>query len=146
MPHGTRLTPEEIPPCFYRISAKALILDDSRTKFLILQEKDGRWELPGGGIEHGEDMTLALRREIKEEMGLDLLDVKKDPSYVTTFLNITGYWLANVLYEAVPESLKFTPSPECVAIRFVTSEEAEKLHAYPGLKKFAEVFDPKRHK
>ena len=43
----------------------------------------GRWFLPGGGVQHGEDPVDSLRREIEEESGLTvtvgpLLDVLSD--------------------------------------------------------------------
>ena len=41
----------DIPECFYRISVKALVLNEARDRFLITQEEDGRWELPGGGLD-----------------------------------------------------------------------------------------------
>lgn len=140
------LRPEDIPRSFYRISVKALILDETRTRFLLLQEKDGKWELPGGGIDFGEEPEEALQREIKEETGLNILSVKKEPCYFTIFLGDTGYWQGNVLYEAVLNGFNFTPSGECVAVRFVTADEATGLNAFSSVKKFAGMFDPKRHR
>jgi 8-oxo-dGTP diphosphatase len=35
----------------------------------------GRWELPGGGVEPGEDEATALARELREELALDVVDV-----------------------------------------------------------------------
>lgn len=35
---------------------------------------EGLWTIPGGGVEQGEDTISALKREIVEEVGLDLSD------------------------------------------------------------------------
>lgn len=37
----------QIPDCFYRISIKALILDEFG-KFLLCREDNGKWDFPGG--------------------------------------------------------------------------------------------------
>ncbi len=38
---------EQIPNCFYRVSAKALILDKEK-RVLLEKEDNGSWELLGG--------------------------------------------------------------------------------------------------
>jgi len=36
----------------------------------------GQWGLPGGGVEDGETIDAALRREMKEELGIGIKDIK----------------------------------------------------------------------
>lgn len=51
----------------------ALITDESRTKLLMVQNKDnGRWTLPGGKVEKNETLDTAVVREAKEETELEI--------------------------------------------------------------------------
>jgi len=66
-----------------RIAAYALITRGDEVLLTQMSARtriEGRWTLPGGGIDHGEDPREALVREVHEETGLfvepgDVLDV-----------------------------------------------------------------------
>lgn len=51
----------------------AVIFDD-QGRILCVRHNygDGRWSLPGGGLEDGETVVEALKREVREETGLDV--------------------------------------------------------------------------
>ena len=62
-------------PVNLRHSVRAVILDEEDRVLLcriVLPEPDGTvvWITPGGGIEAGESLLAALRRELLEEVGL----------------------------------------------------------------------------
>ncbi|MFC4874846.1 NUDIX hydrolase [Negadavirga shengliensis] len=126
--------------CFYRVSVKALVLDDGG-RFMLVKEDNGLWELPGGGLDHGETPHEALKREIKEEMGLETLYIADQPCYFFTSLNPKGVFVANVLYETRLAGLNFIPSTECTEIRFFSATEAlDENHLYPNVEKFARIY------
>ena len=60
---------------------KAVLINDE-DKILILRSSDknekhaGEWDLPGGHIHEGEDDIDGLKREVKEETGLDIASPK----------------------------------------------------------------------
>ncbi len=70
-----------VPPAFYRLSTKVLVTDKIG-HVLVIERPDGTRDLPGGGIEHGEDIHGALRREVKEEIGGIVKTIEKYPTYV----------------------------------------------------------------
>jgi 8-oxo-dGTP pyrophosphatase MutT (NUDIX family) len=135
---------QNIPNCFYRISPKALILNETHDKFLIIQEDNGKWDFPGGGLDFGETVVECLTREIKEEMGLEVVSISEDPSYFFTgqFENKErkGLWYANVFFETKVKNLEIVPSSECVAVRFVSPEEVADLHVFSSVTTLAKMF------
>jgi 8-oxo-dGTP diphosphatase len=70
-----------------RIAAYGVVRDEAGRVLLARAAPSltiqGRWFLPGGGVQHGEEPTESLRREVEEESGLivrvgPLLDVLSD--------------------------------------------------------------------
>lgn len=64
--------------------AKAFLKNKKIDKYLFVLRDDkpnipnpNCWSLIGGGIEEGEEPVEALKREIKEEIGIKLYDIKK---------------------------------------------------------------------
>lgn len=76
----------DFPDCFYRVTIKGICVRDG--KLLLVRESEShsgqKWEVPGGGLDFGEDIPTALRREIKEEMGLEVTKISEAPVYVWT--------------------------------------------------------------
>lgn len=112
----------------------------------MAREATGMWELLGGGLEHGEDPILGLKREIKEETGLEVTYVSTAPKYFVTAQRL-GHdtFIANVVYEIKLKNLDFIPSDECYELQFFTVEEARKEALFPNVEKFLDVYDPNIH-
>lgn len=135
----------EIPNCFYRVGCKALILDASRTKFAAVLEDNGLWELPGGGLDHGESFAACLARELREEMGLAATRIAVEPSYFLLGRNMKNHWTLNLVFEVEVEHLDFTPSEECRELRFVDAADLAGMPAFRTVTELAAQFDPARH-
>jgi 8-oxo-dGTP diphosphatase len=129
----------------YRVSVKCISIDETG-RFLLAKEDNGKWELLGGGLDHDEDPIAALKREIKEETGLEIIEVSPTPKYFVTApkFDREGY-VANVIYEVKFKDLNFTPSDECVELRFFNRDEAKKENLFPQVAKFIELFNLELH-
>lgn len=136
----------KMPNCFYRVSVKGLSVRDE--KILLVQEaqqKGGLWELPGGGFEYGESFKDCLTREVKEEMGLDVIKMSKRPTYIwiSYFDNMHRLLLG---FKVEFSSLNFKRSSECVALGFFSLYELKDLNLHPNVQRLAEIFRPEDFK
>lgn len=72
----------------HTVSAAAFIMNDN--KLLLVHNPLKGWETPGGIINEGESVIEALKREIKEEVNLDV-DVLKLSSVMSVVNTQKGY-------------------------------------------------------
>jgi ADP-ribose pyrophosphatase YjhB (NUDIX family) len=106
---GARLT---CPACGFVVyasskpTAGALCVEDGRVLLArrAAEPFQGRWDIPGGFLEEGEDPVDGLRRELKEETGLDVepqrflgvwMDRYGGDSTAEATLNL--YWIARIV-------------------------------------------------
>lgn len=57
-----------------RTSVYGIVRDENGTLLVRDRTSDEKWDLPGGGINPGEEIITALRREINEETKLTIAD------------------------------------------------------------------------
>jgi 8-oxo-dGTP diphosphatase len=60
----------------HRVCVSGVIVDDQGRVLLAQRADNGHWEPPGGGLEPGETIAAGLRREVREETGLEVRPVK----------------------------------------------------------------------
>lgn len=139
---------KEFPDCFHRVAIKGLCVKDG--KILLVREsagRSGKWEMPGGGLDFGEDIQESLKREINEEMGLKINKMSKSPVYVWThkFLNkrnLKWYYSFVVAYQVEFEDLNFTPTDECEEIKFFSKEELKSTNLCDQTSELIDIFNP----
>jgi ADP-ribose pyrophosphatase YjhB (NUDIX family) len=124
-----------------RIRIAALIVKDDRI-LLAEHEKNGKryYLLPGGGMEYGESIEEAIKRELIEEAGLPIAvgDLLWTVDSVPPDLH---RHVLNLIVEARALSEELTPTPDRVLrdIVWVPLAELERTTLFPDTR--AEILD-----
>ncbi len=124
---------------FYRVSVKAWV-QDNEGRILLARQSDGRWDLLGGGLDHGEEPHNGLKREIHEETGLTVTSIEDRPLYFLTVYNEKrNSYLANAIYKVTLENLNFIASEECQELRYFSLDDMKLLDLCPNVEELARI-------
>lgn len=104
----------------YRISIKGLIRNEKGEVLVVKEAGRDYWDLPGGGMDHNEDLKATIAREMKEEVNLKGDFIYKiiavdDPAY----LSAHDFWQVRLIYELKPEDMRFSAGEDGDEIAFI---------------------------
>ncbi len=91
MPRVDYLNDPAAPKANSIVPAVSAIVADQQARILLIQRTDnGFWSIPGGGVEPGETLRQAVKREVAEETGMDcdvtgLVGIYSDPGHVAAY-------------------------------------------------------------
>jgi len=125
------------------VGTGALILQDG--KLLLIkrgaQPGQGKWSIPGGLVELGENVQDAMTREVKEEVGLEVEAVKLMDVFDSVTLDAQGriqyhFVVVNFLVRIVGGSLQ--TASDILEAQWVPFEEVEKYNLTKSFRIFFE--------
>ena len=107
----------------YRITVKGLIINESGEVLVVKESGRTCWDLPGGGMDHGEDIKSAIARELNEEVNLNSNFTYKvihvdDPVYLTN----TNVLQIRLVFQIFPELMEFSEGADADIISFINPD------------------------
>lgn len=90
------------------VSAGAMIFNDKGDLFLSKRGKNasnerGCWETPGGSVDFGEALEDAVKREIKEEYGVDIVIIEQLPAADHLIPDEKQHWIATTFLAKIKD-------------------------------------------
>jgi len=123
---------------------KCIVFHPTENKFLILKRspdsfsRPNDWDFPGGNVLFGEYHEESLRREIKEEAGLEVVNLK--PLQVKTDMRGEIYCIF-INYTAQATSTEVALSHEHTDYKWISKDEFLKMETADFLKQAIEECD-----
>ncbi|MFB6244789.1 MAG: NUDIX domain-containing protein [Candidatus Nanohaloarchaea archaeon] len=122
-----------------------LIQKESGEVFLMKSPKwENRWVVPGGKVEKGDSVKETVRKEVREETGLEVSDIEfhsyQDLGQPEEFSRNTQFVFLNFICTADTEDVELDDREAADYIWKVPGEALEDLELNESTRKFVEAF------
>lgn len=102
----------------HSVSVAGVVVDQDGKALLIRRRDNAHWEAPGGVLELDESIEDGVRREVKEETGLDVKPVALTGVYKNMARGIVA-----LVFRCTAVSGELTTNEEVTAFHWATPEE-----------------------
>lgn len=110
-----------------------------------MPEIHNKWEFVGGGIDFGEDPTEALKREVREEIGVEVDVVKLLPKIISDiqkFDNGDELQVIVLSYECkITDGVPKSTDEEVGEIKYFALDEIKNLDAFRNIYEAVKLFN-----
>ena len=122
-PEGARKT-----DYLYRLSIKAIIFNDAGEILFVKESGRDWWDLPGSGMDHGEDIKAAIAREMKEEVNLTG-DFTYRIAHVDDPAELKNAKVLQVrlIFILKPDIMEFSPGDDGDEVAFLSLEKLKEI-------------------
>jgi 8-oxo-dGTP diphosphatase len=128
-----------------RVRACALIIENEAVLLVEFEDEDGiHYNLPAGGVESGESVIEAVKREAWEEAAVDVevgplaFVSEHAPHLITTYESNSPHGLSLMfdckIKEGSQPTLPANPDMNQVGVRWVSLSELDSIVLYPNIK------------
>lgn len=107
----------------HSVSVAGIVVNDANQVLIIQRRDNGHWEPPGGVLELGEEFEEGVRREVREETGMEVVVGRLTGVYKNLYAGVVA-----LVFRCSPLKEHPAPhSPEASAIRWAHLSEIPKL-------------------
>jgi 8-oxo-dGTP pyrophosphatase MutT (NUDIX family) len=108
----------------HSVSVAGVVVDGQGRALVVKRRDNGRWEAPGGILEHGETIDGAVRREVLEETGLRI-----EPGALTGVYQNIPRMIISLVYRCHAVDGHLTANDAASDFRWVDADAARSLLA-----------------
>jgi len=122
------------------VPAVTAVVENENSELLMIERTDnGLWALPGGAQDFGESVIDAVRREVKEETGIDveitgLSGIYSDPRHVIAYDDGEVRQEFSLCFRARPIGGSLHSSSESRRVTWVPFDQLDCLEMHPTMR------------
>lgn len=125
-------------PNTVKVAVSALVQDREGRILLIRRSDNGKYSVPGGGLEAGETVAQAVVREVHEETGIEvdvteLVGVFSNPEHVIAYDDGEVRQEFSICFRAQPIGGDLRTSEESTEVEWVPPAELSERDIHPSI-------------
>jgi 8-oxo-dGTP pyrophosphatase MutT (NUDIX family) len=120
------------------VAVTAFVQDDHGRLLMIRRTDNDLYSIPGGAQDVGETIGHTVKREVKEETGIDvepieIIGIYSDPDHIIAYSDGEVRQQFSICFRAHPTTDEVRTSTESSEVKWVDKDELGRLNIHPSI-------------